>query len=367
MPLTYRCPSCGRHLRLPGDQLARRVRCPACDTNFAVGDDDEGTDPARPVSRGSLVLGLLALGFGVPALVLGAMPLLSLAGLAWGLPGFILGVGGAVFALARRRGGLPVAGAGAAPNLAAVVVAVVVTAVTGGPFRAPETVRAAALPQPEKAQEKPGVPVPEPVKAQEKPVVAVPEWGDKIDPDGDCTLRVERGGLTVSVPGTAHDLSAELLRVNAPRALWDATGDFTAEVRVTGVFRPGAAGTIPGRLPYSGAGLLLWRDESNYVRLERAAVRRGGAVTTYVAFEQREDGQTVAAQSMPLGDQDAVLRVQRRGDQVHGAVSANGGEWQAFQPLTATYPPGVCVGVAAINSSDEPFRIRFEDWRLTSP
>jgi regulation of enolase protein 1 (concanavalin A-like superfamily) len=281
------------------------------------------------------------------------MPPLSLAGRAGGLPGFVLGIGGAAFALARRRGGLAVPGAGAALNLAAVVVAVVVTAVAGGPFRAPETGRAAALPQPE--------------KAQEKPVVAVPEWGNKIDPDGDCTLRVERGGLTVSVPGTPHDLSAELLRVNAPRALWDATGDFTALVKVTGTLRPGAAGTIPGRLPYKGAGLLLWRDENNYVRLERAAVRRGDAVTTYVAFEQREDGQTVAAQNVPLGDQDAVLRLQRRIDQVHGAVSANGGQWQAFQPLTAAYPPAVRVGVAAINSSDEPFRIRFEDWRLTAP
>src|SRR4051812_29204105 len=50
-------------------------------------------------------------------------------------------------------------------------------------------------------------------------------WGTAINPDGDCKFSVERGRVTIAIPGKVHALSAELGRVNAPRLLQEVEGD----------------------------------------------------------------------------------------------------------------------------------------------
>jgi LSD1 subclass zinc finger protein len=382
MPLLLDCPSCGRQLSLPDNTQARKVRCPACDTVFGGPDDDERPSRARTPRRAAAgsqlarVLGIVALCFGAPALLLGVIPPASVTGLACGLLGFLLGIGSLLFALARRRGGLVVAAVGAGLNLVAVVVAVAITAATGGPFRdvaeGPAAPAVAGGPA-ENLSGAPAAPLNAPAaggpaeKPAEKPAGPLGEWGAAVDPDGDCSLTRAGGSLTIAVPGTAHDRSAELGRLNAPRALRDVTGDFTVEVKVTGTLRPGADSTVPARLPYNGAGLLVWHDPNNYVRLERAALVRDGAVRCYTAFELRQEGRTTAAHGLPVGAEDVVLQLQRRGNQILGAVAPGGGQSQPFPPLVVTYPAQVQVGVAAVNSSTERFAIRFEDFRITAP
>ena len=76
--------------------------------------------------------------------------------------------------------------------------------------------------------------------------------------------------ITIIVPGTPHLLSAELGRMNAPRLLRDMHGDFDALVRVGGVFHTSGRATVREYAPYHGAGILLWQDEDNYIRLEIA-------------------------------------------------------------------------------------------------
>ena len=51
-------------------------------------------------------------------------------------------------------------------------------------------------------------------------------WGRPVDPDGDCAFNVDNDGMTIRVPGTPHDLSIELNRMNAPRVLQDVDGRF---------------------------------------------------------------------------------------------------------------------------------------------
>jgi len=51
-------------------------------------------------------------------------------------------------------------------------------------------------------------------------------WGEADDPDGDCKITLRDSEVTISVPGTLHDLSAELGKINAPRILRDIEGDF---------------------------------------------------------------------------------------------------------------------------------------------
>lgn len=364
MPVVRDCPSCGRKLRLP-DTLAGRAQCPACNRVFPVGPG-EGARPApvedelpevptagegRPASRPggglALVLGLLALGLAVPALAIGAVPSVSPFGLACSLPGFVLGIAGVASALTRRRG-RTVAAVAAALNLVAVLVALGITAVTGGPFR--------------EVAETPGTP-----SVPKAPPPQPPEWGEQTDPDHDCSFREEGDALTISVPGAPHDLSAEMGRLNAPRTLREVTGDFTAEVTVAGNFQPAAPSTIPNRLPYNGAGLLLWHDASNYIRLERGTVFRDGRRETYATAEQRRDGRMGVTAGGPAGDQPTLLRLERRGNVVTASYRDGDGPWRPFAPLTVAYPAAVRVGVAAVNSSSQPFRPQFEGFRVTTP
>ena len=62
------------------------------------------------------------------------------------------------------------------------------------------------------------------------------------------------------------------------RILRDITGDFDLRVRVAGTRRPGGRATTTAYSPYHGAGLIIWQDEENYVRLEIAADLQYGKV-----------------------------------------------------------------------------------------
>jgi hypothetical protein len=98
-------------------------------------------------------------------------------------------------------------------------------------------------------------------------------WSHILDPSRDCgvSLDVERNRLRITAPGTPHVLSAEVpqLPMNAPRVLRRVRGDFTAGVHVLGQLKPGRSRTTHYHT-YHGAGLIVWQDPSNYLRLERA-------------------------------------------------------------------------------------------------
>ncbi|RPI14381.1 MAG: hypothetical protein EHM65_04670, partial [Acidobacteriales bacterium] len=83
-----------------------------------------------------------------------------------------------------------------------------------------------------------------------------PGW-QWIDPQGDSRMSLdERGGfLRITVTGY-HDLWPANRTYNAPRLMREVQGDFTVETKIDG----------PNR--WCG-GLLVWKDQNNYVRLER--------------------------------------------------------------------------------------------------
>ena len=91
-----------------------------------------------------------------------------------------------------------------------------------------------------------------------------------IDAVGDCKLIPDATGLTISVPGKLHVLSPELNIKNSPMVLIDVEGDFVAQVKVAGEVMPGRTPVEKMPFAFHGAGLLLWKDKDNYVRLERA-------------------------------------------------------------------------------------------------
>lgn len=189
-------------------------------------------------------------------------------------------------------------------------------------------------------------------------------WGTAVDPDGDCKFVLDGKTLGIEAPATPHDLSAELGRMNGPRVVQEVSGDFILEVTVDAELQPTGPSTIPERTPYNGAGLLLYDDEDSYIRLERAAIERGGAVIRYVNFEIRDNGQH-SARSLPLKiEGDWHMRLERHGDQVQAMLSPDGLRWLPLPPFTMTPPKTSKVGVSICNSSSIPFSASFDDLEL---
>jgi regulation of enolase protein 1 (concanavalin A-like superfamily) len=189
-------------------------------------------------------------------------------------------------------------------------------------------------------------------------------WGEVIDPDGDCRVALEGDRLTISIPPARHDLSIEVGDVNAPRILRPIDGDFIAQVKVSGNVRHAGGRTSDHYLAYHGGGLLLWQDDRNYLRLERAAVNDpDGAVIHYANFELREDGQRVDTEqsAMEIPDRDTYLRLERRGGRVFASTSEDGVQWHAFQPLTVDLRKEIRLGLSAINTSTERFKAVFSE------
>ncbi len=204
-----------------------------------------------------------------------------------------------------------------------------------------------------------------PIAAEEKGAKEGPQvkgWGQAINPDGDCEIAPTDGGVEIKMPGTAHDFAAELKKQNAPRVLSEVKGDFIAEVKVSGAFRPGASSSIPGRRPYHGAGLLLIKDKENYISLHRGCVYLDDKLRHYANFELRKDGElTISLYEIEIPDQDTYLRLERRGDRVFNATSTDGIHWTSYEPITLELPEAVEFGIVGISSSEVPLSVRFQD------
>jgi regulation of enolase protein 1 (concanavalin A-like superfamily) len=203
-----------------------------------------------------------------------------------------------------------------------------------------------------------GTPEPEPAGHE------LADWGLAIDPDGDCPLHPENKALDVAVPGTLHDLNPDSGKLNALRVMRPVEGDFAITVKVAGDFQPAGKSTNPRGVPYNGAGILIWSDSDNFIRLERGAVLRGSTVNAYVAFEERERGYRGAVHSEAFLGGTWYLRLERRGSQFTGAVSGDGSSWKRLKPIDTIWPAKLKVGLAAINSSSEPFLVKFEEFNL---
>lgn len=195
-------------------------------------------------------------------------------------------------------------------------------------------------------------------------------WGVALNPAGDCTWKPDGGKLTMTVPGSdrPHDLSPEIGNLTAPRVVQPVKGDFIIQVRVDGSFQPGSESTQLGRTGYTGAGLVVFADEDNFVRLERATLHgQGGEPVAYTNFELRVDGQP--AMFGTTGDiptekgKPTWLRLERKGLRLLGAMSHDGENWSAGKPkelrAEAWTRNDIVAGVAAVSTSRQPFSPTF--------
>lgn len=198
-------------------------------------------------------------------------------------------------------------------------------------------------------------------------------WGRVVDPDGDCTVTDSNGTITVTVPGTTHDLSSYhsiYKKRNAPRILQEVEGDFTVEVKVTGRFDPGKDATLPETDPFNGAGLLLWADDENFLRLERNVwtTPHGGHSSYQPLFQYWKDDKdltpNVPSAKPFFKGQSTYLRITRQGNQIRAAVSNDGVDWIETNSVTVQFPQKIEVGVDAISTSKQPFTVEFTGLKL---
>jgi regulation of enolase protein 1 (concanavalin A-like superfamily) len=209
-----------------------------------------------------------------------------------------------------------------------------------------------------------------PIFSQTKKSSNLKGWGVVTDPDGDCKFQTKKSKLIITLPGTLHDLNPRNNKINAPLVLQEVEGNFSVQVKISGDFQPGEKSTAPNSPPFNGAGLLLWQDEKNYLRLERNLwFASDGKYTCHPPlFEQCQNGEYTnhnpATTTEPFFKHSTYLRFERRGDKVIAALSHDGKTWPIVKEIIAPYSAQVKVGVDAINTSAKPFTVEFAELKL---
>ena len=171
-----------------------------------------------------------------------------------------------------------------------------------------------------------------------------------IDPlaDSRYSLTETVGSLRLITPDGEHDLFANN---NAPRVLQPASGDFALQTQTT----------IYPLYGYQGAGLLVWQNADNYVRLERGANPDQGVHMWY-----RDAGSYAAAGQVVMFGTTAYLRLERRGNTFIGSSSSDGINWTAVGTATIQAEQTVRVGLDLVNQwQDNPLWADFAEFVIT--
>ncbi|MBL7040599.1 MAG: DUF1349 domain-containing protein [Pirellulaceae bacterium] len=198
----------------------------------------------------------------------------------------------------------------------------------------------------------------------------IPGWGTVVDPQGDCVVAAKADAVSITVPGTYHDLAPAdgYDNMDAPRVLQDAQGDFILQVRARRFEQPepntGANAENPRS--YVSSGLLVWQDRGNFIRFQRAASADSGFVGTF--GQLISGGDMIGGSRIELADQDTYLRVERKAGKFNLAQSRDGKTWMTVQTQgkELTLQDKVKVGVFVINGTNRQITHEFADFRLTA-
>ena len=204
-----------------------------------------------------------------------------------------------------------------------------------------------------------------PVYAADHPFGINSRWGQSMTPDGDCSFMIRRndpGALTIKFSGAIHGLEAEVGRMNAPRVLKSIDGDFAVQVTVDGNLPLPDNRTVTA---YVSGGLLLMKDDRNYIRLERASFTRPGVINHYVNFEQRIDAKRTRMglfRDYPLSnDQPVDLRLEVKSGIVRALARRTGQPWHEIGTAKADTDSTFSVGISGVNTSRQPLEVTFRN------
>ncbi len=211
-------------------------------------------------------------------------------------------------------------------------------------------------------------------------------WNRPIDPDRDCKFVFKNSMLILELPGADHDLAPKRGRFNAPRLLREIEGDFIMQVRVCASFRPSAKSTVDREDPRVAAGLLVIPADEDCIRLEYGAYIRKSELNSGPAFRMQgerignmhEDGWGLPwKEQMQKENEECIyLRLDRRGNSIYRFLSPDGRKWYAGSDTRdgtldrtvyvefSALPAKLKVGLAAYSTSTEPFKVRFDQFKL---
>ena len=195
-------------------------------------------------------------------------------------------------------------------------------------------------------------------------------WGEVVDPDRDCKIEEAKGVVSIAVPAGHHDLTytEDYTKHNAPRIWQPVEGDFSLTVKVLAYPLPKGAESAGGNHAFVSSGLLLWQDERNYIRMERAAVAASEA--PFLWIESFRDGATVFRNLLPLADKNTGLRVVRKGKTTQfWYTNGDQDEWTEAPVAESVadavkLPEKLKVGVLAINSTKREHAPRLTELKL---
>ena len=158
---------------------------------------------------------------------------------------------------------------------------------------------------------------------------------------------------------TPHDVHTGVLRViltskknlngkfaNAPRYIKPITGDFQIETRVK--FNP--------KENYQGAGLLVYKDDGNYLRFERAYGGPGGGGSGIrLDASKKDEFVPIAAPGEIQTDAEEIeMKIVRSGRTFSAYWREDeNAEWREAGQFESDYPETVMAGVIACNTARE--------------
>src|SRR6185436_9732324 len=134
-----------------------------------------------------------------------------------------------------------------------------------------------------------------------------------VDPDGDCKVTESSGKLTITVPGTYHDLTHSDGRdqLNSPRVLQEVKGDFVAQVKVNPFPLPAENTSTSNGVCFVSSGLLIWLDDNNFIRMDRAAI--AGFPSPILLMERYGKGMPASQNYKMIENKRTHLRITRGG------------------------------------------------------
>ena len=197
------------------------------------------------------------------------------------------------------------------------------------------------------------------------------EWGTLVDSQGDCKAVLEGENLTVAIPGSLHAINPSPNDGNilAPRVLQTVSGTFAAEVKV-GRLQPSASATATpaGTKLKVEAGLLLWKDEKNFLSWTSALSNDGQLPVAHLWVVRRG----VAFSTVySISDGPCQLKIHRENEQIRFAICQDGRLWmtpriQINNLVDNDAEKTLQVGVIAVNASTEEFKAEFQDLAVST-
>jgi class 3 adenylate cyclase/tetratricopeptide (TPR) repeat protein/regulation of enolase protein 1 (concanavalin A-like superfamily) len=156
------------------------------------------------------------------------------------------------------------------------------------------------------------------------------EW-QWIDPRGDCSYSISEGCLEMR---SASGRNLHGGNLNAPRLMLEISGDFAIETKII----------VSEDMPSVG-GLLVWKDERNFIRFEK-----GLHGEHEMGFSSNIDGDWQYYGRGLLVSSITYLRLERSGDTFIAYCSSDGASWLICGEMSFPAEDPVQVGIHAIGN-----------------